>query len=278
MTNKIFYIAEIGINHNGNINTAKKMISQAKIVGFDAVKFQKRNPELSVPKSKRDILRETPWGIMTYLDYKKRIEFGKEEYDIIDEYCKSLNISWFASAWDFDSVNFLKQYDLPYNKIASTMITNTTFLTEIAKQGKYTFISTGMCDITDIDSAVKIFSDNNCPFCIMHSVAIYPCPEYLCNISMIKTLKDKYQCDVGYSGHEEGLIPSVLSGVYGVCAIERHITLDRAMWGTDQSASLEKRGQELLIRDTNTVKLILGNGIKTYHRLEKKKAEMLRNE
>ena len=277
MVNKIFYIGEIGINHNGDINIAKKLIKQAKNSGFDIVKFQKRNPVKCVPESKRNIIRETPWGNMTYLKYKKKIEFNKKEYDIINEYCEMLGIRWFASAWDYDSIKFLKQYKLLFNKIPSNLITNKGFLETIAEQQKYTFISTGMCNLDDVDNAVNIFREHHCPFCLMHCVSIYPCPEHLCNISMLNTLKQRYHCDIGYSGHEEGLIPSVLAATYDICAIERHITIDRGLWGTDQSVSLEKRGQELLIRDMNTVKMILGNGIKLFHKLEQNKSDMLRS-
>jgi len=277
MTNKIFFIAEIGINHNGSVKIAKNLIKMAKEVGFDAVKFQKREPELCVPKEQRNILRDTPWGTMTYLQYRKKLEFGKNEYDEIDKYCRQLDIDWFASAWDLPSLKFLAQYDLKYNKIASPMITYKPLLEAVASEGRYTFISTGMSTWDIIDTAVDIFREAGCPFMLMHSVSIYPCPEYLCNIRMIETLRKRYHCDVGYSGHEEGLIPSVLAVAHGASAIERHITLDRAMWGTDQSASLERRGQELLIRDCKSVKLIQGSGnYKKIYDDEKKKIIQLR--
>lgn len=276
MKNKIFFIAEVGINHNGELDTALQMIKQAKEVGFDAVKFQKRTPEICVPDSKKNIIRVTPWGDMSYIDYKKKLEFGRKEYDAIDEYCKKLDVEWFASAWDIPSFNFLRSYDLHSNKVASAMITNIPFLKEVANSEKYTFISTGMCEMSDIQTAVTIFEKCNTPFMLMHAVSTYPCPESMCNIRMVEELRNRFGCDVGYSGHEEGIIPSVLAVLLGAKVIERHITLNRAMWGTDQPASLERRGQEILIRDCNSVSKILGNGVKTFTDDEKRKEQMLR--
>jgi len=276
MANRIFYIAEIGINHNGSLHNAKKLIDLAKATGFNAVKFQKRDPSLCVPDNQKNVIRDTPWGKITYLDYKNHLEFGKKEYDEIDKYCKKLDMVWFASAWDLPSQEFLGQYDLQFNKIASPMLTYVPLLEKVADEGKFTFISTGMSTQNDIDKAVSFFNGCGCPFMLMHTVSMYPCPEHHCNIKLIEWYKNRYNCDVGYSGHEGGLLPSVLSAIYDVAAIERHITLDRMMWGTDQSASLEKRGQELLIRDANTVKMILGNGFSMLHEGELGKAKQLR--
>jgi len=274
LQNKLFFIAEIGLNHNGNIDIAKKLIKMAKNNGFNAVKFQKRCPEISTSKLLRDQMRDTPWGYITYLEYRKKIEFGKEEYDEIDRYCKKIGMDWFASAWDLPSFEFLQKYDLEYNKIASPMLTYIPILEKVAAEKKHTFISTGMSTFKDIDEAVDIFKRYNCPFTLMHAVGIYPCLLKYCNIKMVKTLKDRYKCNIGYSGHEAGILSSVLAVVMGATAVERHITLDRTMWGTDQSSSLESRGQELLIRNCNNVSIILGDGKSRNLPDEQKKSQM----
>ncbi|MFC1900906.1 N-acetylneuraminate synthase family protein [Chloroflexota bacterium] len=271
-----FIIAEIGINHIGDINFAKQLIDMAKNAGCDAVKFQKRTPEICVPEHQKGRILETPWGVMTYLEYRYKVEFGKEEYDIIDDYCRERRIDWFASAWDIESQVFLKQYDLKYNKIASPMLTNTPLLEAVAEEGKHTFISTGMSTYEDIDRAVDIFRKNSCPFTLLHCVSNYPIPDEECNLLVIKELQERYNCPVGYSGHEVGVLPPVIATVLGAVAIERHITLDRAMWGSDQAASLEKRGLELVTRDTKLIAAILGDGIKRVTPEEKTVAEKLR--
>jgi N-acetylneuraminate synthase len=269
-------IAEIGINHNGDINIAKQLIHMAYTNGFDMVKFQKRAPSISVPQSMRTKMRDTPWGYLTYLDYKEKLELGRSEYDQIDEYCRDLGIDWFASAWDISSFNFLKKYKLKYHKIASSMLTYKPLLEAVAKEGKVTFISTGMSSMSEIDNAVEIFKTHECPFVLMHSVSIYPCNDYQCNIRMVKTLHKRYDCLVGYSGHEPDILPSILAVFMGAVAIERHITLDRAMWGTDQAASLENRGQILLVRDIRKQEEILGSGNKIIYDEEIEKAGELR--
>lgn len=269
-------IAEIGINHNGDIDIAKQLIYMAYTNGFDIVKFQKRTPSISVPKNMRPKMRDTPWGYITYLDYKEKLEMGRLEYDEIDEYCRDLGIAWFASAWDIPSFNFLKEYRLEYHKIASSMLTYNPLLDAVAKEGKVTFISTGMSTVSEIDNAVEIFKTNECPFVLMHSVSIYPCKDYQCNIRMIQTLHERYGCPVGYSGHEPDILPSILAVFLGAMAIERHITLDRAMWGTDQAASLENRGQILLVRDIRKQEEILGSGNKIIYEEEIEKAGELR--
>ena len=260
--NKLFLIGEIGINHNGDIDIAKKIIKNAKDAGFDAVKFQKRNPDVCVPEKKKNNLKETPWGVVTYLDYKKKLEFGYSEYKEIDKYCKKLKIEWFASCWDIESVNFIKKFKIKYHKVASAMITNNNLLEEIAKQKKMTFISTGMCTYKNIDNAIRIFKKNKCKFMLMHSVSVYPCPDELLNLKMIQILKKKYKSEVGYSGHESTVSPSLIAASMGAKVIERHITLKRTMWGTDQSASLEFNGMRLLADQIRRFEKLQGNGIK----------------
>lgn len=254
----LFIIAEIGINHNGDIELAKKMITMAKDCGCDAVKFQKRTIDRVYKKDFLDSFRESPWGT-TQRAQKEGLEFSKDEYGIIDNYCKEKEMPWFASAWDKDSQEFLRQYDLPYNKIASAMLTQYDLLNVVAKEKKHTFISCGMSSYDIIDKAVEIFKDYACSFTLMHCVSIYPSEDEECNIRVILELKRRYNCDVGYSGHEKGILPSILAVTCGTSALERHITLDRTMYGSDQSASLEKRGLELLVRDARRVSVILGD-------------------
>lgn len=268
---KIFLIGEIGINHNGDIKIAKELIKKSKLAGFDAVKFQKRNPDICVPKDKKNQLKETPWGQMTYLEYKKKIEFNEKEFNIIDKYCKKIKIKWFASSWDIDSQIFLNQYKLDYNKIPSAMLTNYSLLETVAKNKKTTFISTGMSNYKIIDDAVNIFNKNKCKYVLMHSVSAYPCPDEKLNLSMIHNLKKKYKCPIGYSGHETSVSPSLMAVVLGAVAIERHVTLNRAMWGTDQAASLEFNGMRQLVDFIRKFEVCYGNGIKKITKEEKKK-------
>lgn len=256
-----FIIAEIGVNHNGDIDIAKQLIDMAKNAGCDAVKFQKRTIDVVYSKEFLDSPRESPWGT-TQRAQKEALEFGKEEYDIIDDYCRQRKIDWFASAWDIDSQLFLRQYNLKYNKVASAMLTNIPLLIVITEEKKHTFISTGMSSYDDIDKAVDIFRKHKCPFTLMHCVSTYPCHDEECNLLVIKRLKERYNCPVGYSGHDVGVLPSSLAVALGAVAIEKHITLDRAMYGSDQAASLEKRGIELVVRDTRNLPEILGDGVK----------------
>ena len=272
--NNPFIVAEIGLNHNGDIKIAKKLIDMAKEAGCDAVKFQKRTPEICVPESEKDKPRETPWGDMTYLEYKEHLEFGKSEYDEIDSYCKDMGIEWLASAWDLESHVFLKQYDLKYNKVASPMLTNIPLLEMIAKEKKMTFISTGMSTRKQIEDAIDVFNENHCPFIALHCVSTYPCKDEDCNLLCIETLGESYP--IGYSGHEVGILPSIMAVTMGATVIERHITLDRAMYGTDQAASLEQKGLELLVRDARRVSAILGSGIKQVTKGELDNAKKLR--
>lgn len=269
--NNTFLIAEIGINHNGSVNNAKKLIDLAIKTGFDAVKFQKRTPELTTPKSKASDLRDTPWGKITYLDYKKKIEFEKKEFDIIDKYCKKKKIIWFASPWDVPSNNFLKQYNLKYNKIASPMLTNYKLLEHVSKQKKFTFISTGMSNMKDVEKAVKIFKKNRCDFAILHCVSSYPCDDEKVNLKMIEVYKKKFKEIIGYSGHEKSVSPSLMAVCLGAKIIERHITLDRTMWGTDQAASLEENGMRNLVEFIRKFEKCIGDGKKKFHADEKKK-------
>ena len=212
---KPFLIAEIGINHNGSIKLAKKMIDLAKETGFNAVKFQKRNPDISTPENQKTKMRNTPWGEISYLDYKKKIEFGLKEFLEIDRYCKKIKIAWLASAWDLDSQKFLKRFKLKYNKVASAMLTNIELIHSIAKEKKLTFISTGMSSIKDIQKCVNIFKKNKCRYVLMHCVSTYPCPEDKLNLNMILTLKEKFKCDVGYSGHESTVSPTIFAYFLG---------------------------------------------------------------
>ena len=251
-------------------------MQKAKACGCDAVKFQKRVPEISTPEQKKDEFRDTPWGKITYLNYKKKIELNRKEYDQIDSFAKKIDIDWFASAWDIDSLNFLKKYKLKYNKIASAMLTNLELLKAVASEKKYTFISTGMSSMKDVTNAVNIFKKKKCKFMLMHSVSTYPCAEKDLNLMCIKTLKKKYKCSVGYSGHESTLSPTLGACYLGADAIERHITLDRAMWGTDQAASLSISGLKDLVGMVRKINLIVGDGKKKIIKDEKKKIKDLR--
>ncbi len=270
-----FIIAEIGINHNGSVEIAKKLIDMAKECGADAVKFQKRTIDIVYTKELLDSPRQSPWGT-TQRQQKEGLEFGKKEYDEVDSYCKEKGIYWFASAWDERSQAFLNQYDIPFNKIASAMLTHKTLVDMVAEQGKHTFISTGMSSFEQIDRVVNIFEKKGCPFTLLHCVSVYPCPDEWCNLKIIEVLKRRYGCPVGYSGHEIGPFPSVLAVTLGAVALERHITLDRSMYGSDQSASLEKRGLELVVRDSREVKRVLGDGKKVIIPAEEKVAYKLR--
>jgi len=258
----VFITAEIGINHNGDIDIAKKLIKMSKECGCNAVKFQKRTIEKVYSKEALDALRESPWG-ETNRDQKMGLEFNKKEYDEINSYCRNENIEWFASAWDVDSQIFLKNYDLKYNKIASAMLTHNELLNMVAKEQKYTFISTGMSTLEQVENAVKIFRDLECPFELMHTNSTYPMKLEEANLKCIETLHKKFDCKVGYSGHEStSYLLCVAAVMLGATSIERHITLDRSMYGSDQSVSLEKAGLERLVRDIRRLNLILGDGIK----------------
>ena len=258
----VFITAEIGINHNGDINLAKKLIDNAVKAGCDGVKFQKRNIDKVYTKAYLDSHRESPWG-NTQRDQKLGLEFSEKQYDKIDEYCKKKKIEWYVSCWDISSQIQMRKFGTKYNKIASAMIVHEKLLDIIAKEGKHTFISTGMSTIKDIEKAVKIFRKHKCSFELMHSHSAYPMPKQEANLRLIPFLQKKFKCDVGYSGHETGsyLIP-VLAVILGATSIERHITLDRSMYGSDQSASLELHGLARMIRDVRGIHSILGDGKK----------------
>jgi len=257
-----FVIAEIGINHNGDIDVAKRLIAAAKEADCDAVKFQKRTIEKVYSKEFLDSPRKSQWG-NTQREQKMGLEFGLADYKEIDCFCKEKGIEWFASAWDIEAQHFLRQFDLPYNKIASAMNSNNEFLCEVADEGKYTFISTGMSSYDEIDNAVEIFRNSGCSFELMHCSSIYPMPKEQANLKMIETLRNRYNCKVGYSGHETGRVISLSATVLGATSIERHITLDRAMHGSDHAASLEISDVERLVKDIRLVETIMGDGKKS---------------
>lgn len=260
-----FIVAEIGINHNGNIQIAKKLIDSAVFAGCDAVKFQKRTVEVVYTSETLDSYRESPWG-MTQRDQKKGLEFGREQYDEIDRYCNEKKVEWFASAWDLDSQEFLQKYDLRYNKIASAMLTFEPLLKKVAEEGKYTFISAGLSPLEDIDKAVDIFSKAKCPYELMYTVSTYPAELSHIDLNCIPMLKERYGCPVGYSGHEIAASAISLGAVaLGASSVERHVTLDRSMYGSDQVASLEIMGLLTLVRNIRALEKSLGDGQKRVH-------------
>ena len=257
----IITIAEIGINHNGDMSICKKLIDVAVNAGCDAVKFQKRDINKVYSQEFLDSLRESPWGT-TQREQKARLELGEDEYKEIDKYCKDKCIEWFASAWDLNSQKFLQQFDCKYNKVASAMIVYEDLLEMIAEEGKHTFISTGMTTYDHIQKAVDIFTEKNCPFELMHTVSTYPMKDENANLNMIKTLREKYQCRVGYSGHEVGLAVSYAAAALGISSLERHITLDRSMYGSDQSASVEPQGFRQLLGAVRKIESAMGDGVR----------------
>ncbi|MBC8304452.1 MAG: N-acetylneuraminate synthase family protein [Pelagibacterales bacterium] len=261
MKKKVIIIAEIGINHNGDLDIAKQLIDVASMAGCDAIKFQKRKIDSVYSPDELDALRESPWGT-TNREQKYGLEFEKDEYDKIDAYCSDKKIDWFASAWDIDSQKFLRDYNLKYNKVASAMLTIEPMLRAIAEEKKYTFISTGMSTLKEIEFAIEIFNEYDCPFELMHCNSSYPMKNQDANLKMIPVLRDKYRCDVGYSGHEIGLQVSLAAVALGATSIERHITLAREMYGSDQSASIEPVGVIKLVRDIRAVESAIGDGIK----------------
>lgn len=268
MSNRhVFVTAEIGINHNGDLDIAKQLIDWAYLSGCDAVKFQKRTIDKVYTKEYLDSYRESPWGT-TQREQKEGLEFGKEEYDIIDAYCKEKNIEWYASAWDVDAQLFLRQYDLKYNKIASAMLTNMELLQTVAEERKYTFIATGMSTYNEIDMAVEVFKKNSCPYELLHCNSTYPMKNEDANLLMIPVLREKYGVKVGYSGHETGRIVSTSAVALGATSIERHITLDKTMYGSDQAASLEADDFQRLVKDIRVVEKALGNGEKVLSEAE----------
>lgn len=272
---RVFIIAEIGINHNGEVAIAKKLIDLAKDAGCDAVKFQKRTLDIVYTPEFLASPRESPWGT-TQRDQKQALEFGEAEYDEIDAYCRRVGIDWLASAWDVPSQLFLRRYGLRFNKIASAMNGHGELLETVAEEKKVTFLSTAMSTFEEIDRAVEIFRRKGCPFVLMHCVGEYPAPESSLNLRMIPELRRRYGCPVGYSGHEVGVSPSVVAATMGVAAIERHITLDRSMYGSDQAASLERRGLELMVSYIRSIPAVLGDGVKRVSEQEEANAKKLR--
>ena len=257
----VFIIAEIGINHNGDMKICKQLIDLASMAGCNAVKFQKRDIDSVYSKELLDSPRESPWG-KTQREQKMGLEFNKEEYQEIDDYCKEKNISWFASAWDIKSQKFLRNFNCKYNKIASAMLVNEELLRMVSEEKKHTFISTGLSTMNDIEKAVKIFKDSDCPFELMHCVSTYPMKDTDANLKTILTLKEKFNCNVGYSGHEAGLTVSYAAVALGVSSLERHITLDRAMYGSDQAASLAPPGIKKIVPEIRKIEKALGDGVK----------------
>lgn len=262
----VYIVAEIGINHNGDVEIAKRLIDAAKLAGCDAVKFQKRTPELCVPPEQRNIPRETPWGLITYLEYRYKVEFGYEQYAEIDRYCKQQGITWFASCWDIPSVDFIEQFDPPCYKVASASLTDAALLKRINDTGKPVLLSTGMSTMDEIRHAVSLIDPER--LIIMHSTSTYPCPPAELNLRVIQTLAKEFGLPVGYSGHEVGLQTTYAAVVLGACVVERHITLDRAMWGTDQAASVEPGGFMRLVRDIRVIEQALGDGVKRVYESE----------
>jgi N-acetylneuraminate synthase len=270
----VYVIAEIGINHNGDLEIAKQLIDVAVVAGCDAVKFQKRTPELCVPVEQRDLMRETPWGVMTYLEYRERIEFGIEQYEEIDRYCSQKGIAWFTSCWDPLSVDFVEAFDPVCYKVASASLTDRELLDRLVATGRPLIVSTGMSTMDEIRRGVEILPRDL--LLIAHSTSTYPCKPDELNLRMIDTLRREFGCPVGYSGHEVGLQTTVAAVVLGACFVERHITLDRAMWGSDQAASIEPGGLIRLVRDIRVIEAAIGDGVKRVYDSELPSRERLR--
>lgn len=269
-----YIVAEIGINHNGSVQIAKELIKAAHEAGVDAVKFQKRTPEICVPDEQKKQMRDTPWGYISYLEYRHKVEFGQEEYKQIDAYCRDLGINWMASSWDIPSLAFIDAFDPPAHKVASALLTDHALLRAINETGKPVILSTGMSTMKEIAEAVKLLDMKNLLIC--HTTSSYPCPPEELNLEMIHTLKDKYPCPIGYSGHEVGLVPSALAVALGACLVERHVTLDRAMWGSDQAASVEPHGVRTLVKYIRVTEKAMGNGVKTVYDSEQSSLQRLR--
>ena len=273
----VYIISEIGINHNGDIDLAKKMINLSKKSGADAVKFQKRDISLVYSEDQLNKPRNSPWGT-TERDQKRGLEFNQKEYEIINDYCKKIDIDWFASAWDYNSIKFLDQFNPKKQKVPSAMIVDLNYLEILAKKRIYTFISTGMCDLQDVSNAVNIFRKNNCPFELMHCISAYPFDDSLANLKMINFLKEKFDCKVGYSGHEKGgMAISIAAVALGATSLERHFTIDRTMYGSDQAASITPEGFENLVKSVRKVeKSLTGNNEKKILEIEIPVANKLR--
>lgn len=277
--NKPYLIAEIGINHNGDIDISNKLIDATSATGWDCCKFQKRDPDVCVPEHQKNVTRETPWGTMKYIDYKYKVEFQKKEYDIINENCKSRNLNWSASVWDYNSLDFLiKNYeDIPFIKIPSAVNGSYDFLIDTCKTGKPILVSLGMSDLKEADKVVEILNKYSSDFCVMHTNSAYPSPNNQLNLSLIPFFIDRYKCPVGYSGHEQGLEPSVIASVLGANVIERHVTLDHTMWGSDHACSLEVHAMDMLRKRIISARESIGNPIKKVFEAEAPKIKSLKN-
>ncbi len=270
-----YIIAEIGINHNGDLDIAKQMIDAAVHAGADAVKFQKRTPEVCTPIEQQKQMRETPWGYITYLDYRYKVEFNEAQYREIDRHCKEKGIAWMASVWDEPSVDFMEKFDTPAYKVPSASLTDHALLKHVRKTGKPIIISTGMSTMAQIHKGAKAVGDEN--LVIMHCTSAYPCEPEELNLKMIETLRREFPNNpIGYSGHEVGLVPSAIAVSLGACMVERHLTLDRAMWGSDQAASVEPGGFERLVKYLRVTEAALGDGVKRVYESEKGSLKKLR--
>ena len=261
-----YIIGEIGINHNGDVDIAKELIKVAKDAGVDAVKFQKRTPEICVPVDQQSKMRETPWGYITYLDYRYKVEFGVEEYQEIDRFCKEIGVDWFASVWDESAVDFLEPFEPVCYKVASASLTDHGLLKKIRSTGRPVILSTGMSTMEQIRTSVALIGMEN--LILTHTTSAYPCPPEELNLRMVQTLAEEFPVPIGYSGHEVGLVPSALAVALGACVVERHITLDRAMWGGDQAASVEPGGLRKLVKYIRVTEESLGDGVKRVYESE----------
>jgi N-acetylneuraminate synthase len=270
----VYIIAEIGINHNGDVEIAKRMIDAAVHAGVDAVKFQKRTPEICTPPEQQKQMRDTPWGYISYLDYRYKVEFGEAEYREIDRYCKENGIAWFASVWDEPSVDFMEKFNPPAYKIPSASLTDHNLLRYACKTGRTLVLSTGMSTMDEIRAAVQAVGTKD--LVITHCTSTYPCELDELNLRMIQTLREEFPCPIGYSGHEVGLVPPPVVVALGACVVERHLTLDRAMWGSDQAASVEPGGFERLVKYVRVAEVSLGDGVKRVYESEKSSLKKLR--
>jgi N-acetylneuraminate synthase len=255
-----YVVAEIGINHNGDLELAKRLIDASMLAGVDAVKFQKRTPELCVPPEQQGKMRETPWGYITYLEYRRKVEFGAAEYAAIDAYCRDRKLTWFVSVWDEPSVDFMEAYEPVCYKIPSASLTDHDLLRRVRSTGRPVVLSTGMSTMEQIDAAVGVLGTDD--LLINHATSTYPCDPIELNLKTIRTLAERFPAPIGYSGHEVGLIPTVVAVALGACLVERHITLDRAMWGSDQAASVEPGGLSRLVKYLRATEQALGDGVK----------------
>jgi N-acetylneuraminate synthase len=270
-----YVIAEIGINHNGDLEIAKQIIDAAVHTGVDAVKFQKRTPEVATPPEQQKQMRETPWGYITYLEYRHKVEFTVEQYHEIDDFCKERNVPWMVSVWDESAVDFMENFDTPAYKIPSASLTDHKLLKHARKTGKPMIISTGMSTMDQIQKAVKVIGEEN--LVIMHCTSTYPCEPEELNLKMIETLRSEFPNNpIGYSGHEVGLVPSAIAVAMGACMVERHMTLDRAMWGSDQAASVEPGGFERLVKYIRVAEASVGDGVKKVYDSELASLKKLR--